>query len=113
MAAHRLSSALVLGIALTCSIQLPAPCFAQDNLNADANVQPADCPTLTIFPQLAATVVLSCDKGDSVEVSMPLKPDKLAPDSAISSGAGIQAFSLVCASIFPSVNRSRHHTKYK
>jgi outer membrane protein OmpA-like peptidoglycan-associated protein len=75
MAAHRFSSALVLGIALTCSIQLPAPCFAQDNLNADANVQPADCPTLTIFPQLAATVVLSCDKGDSVEVSMPLKPD--------------------------------------
>ena len=75
MAAHRLSSALVLGIALTCFIHLPAPCFAQDNLSADANVQPADCPTLTIFPQMVATVVVSCDKGDSVEVSIPLKPD--------------------------------------
>jgi outer membrane protein OmpA-like peptidoglycan-associated protein len=75
MAAHRLSSALVLGIALTCFIHLPAPCFAQDNLSADANVQPADCPTLTIFPQMVATVVVSCDKGDSVEVTMPLKPD--------------------------------------
>jgi outer membrane protein OmpA-like peptidoglycan-associated protein len=75
MAAHHLSSALVLGIALICSIHLPAPCFAQDNLSSDANVQPADCPTLTIFPQLVATVVVSCDKGDSVEVTMPLKPD--------------------------------------
>jgi outer membrane protein OmpA-like peptidoglycan-associated protein len=73
--AHRLSSTLVLAIALTYSIHLPAPCFAQDNLNADANVQPADCPPLTIFPQLVTTVVVSCDKGDSVEVPMPLKPD--------------------------------------
>jgi outer membrane protein OmpA-like peptidoglycan-associated protein len=75
MAAHRLSSALVLGIALICSIHLPAPCFAQDNSNADADVQPADCPALTIFPQLVTTVVVSCDKGDSVEITMPLEPD--------------------------------------
>ncbi len=75
MAVNRFSPALVLGIVLTCSIHLPVPCFAQDNSNADANVQPADCPPLNIFPQLATTVVVSCDKGDSVEVSMPLSPD--------------------------------------
>jgi outer membrane protein OmpA-like peptidoglycan-associated protein len=72
MAAHCFSSAFILGIALTCSIHLPASCFAQQSeLSSDA----AGCPNLTVFPKLAATVVVSCDKGDSVEVTMPLKPD--------------------------------------
>lgn len=72
MAAHRLSSALVLGIALTCSVHLPAPCLAQQgDPNADAN----GCADLTIFPKLAGSVVVSCQTRDSVEVTMPLKPD--------------------------------------
>jgi outer membrane protein OmpA-like peptidoglycan-associated protein len=76
MVAHRrLSLALISSIALVRFFHLVPPCFAQDNLNGDPNVQPADCPTLTIFPQLVTTVVVSCDKGDSVEVTMPLKPD--------------------------------------
>jgi outer membrane protein OmpA-like peptidoglycan-associated protein len=72
MAAHRFSPALVLGIALTCSIHLPAPCLAQQS---DPNTDANGCPNLSIFPKLAASVVVSCRTGDSVEVTMPLKPD--------------------------------------
>jgi outer membrane protein OmpA-like peptidoglycan-associated protein len=68
----RFSPAFVLGIALTCSIHLPAPCLAQQSeLNADAS----GCPNLAIFPKLAGSVVVSCQNADSVEVTMPLKPD--------------------------------------
>jgi outer membrane protein OmpA-like peptidoglycan-associated protein len=72
MAAHRLSSALVLGIALTCSIHLPGPCLAQQS---DPYADATGCPNLTVFPKLAASVVVSCRTGDSVAVTMPLKPD--------------------------------------
>ena len=33
------------------------------------------CPNLTIFPKLVMSVVVSCQKADSAEVSIPLKPD--------------------------------------
>ena len=72
MAAHRLSSALILGAALTCSIHLPTTCLAQQS---EPYADATGCPNLTIFPKLAASVVVSCRAGDSVEVTMPLKPD--------------------------------------
>jgi outer membrane protein OmpA-like peptidoglycan-associated protein len=72
MAARRLSSALVLAIALTCCIPLPAPCLAQES---EPNVDAAGCPNLPTFPKLAGSVVVACRRGDSVGVTMPLKPD--------------------------------------
>lgn len=72
MAAHPFSSALVLGIAITCSILLPAPCLAQ---GSEPNADAAGCPNLPIFPNLGASVVVSCRREDSVAVTMPLKPD--------------------------------------
>jgi outer membrane protein OmpA-like peptidoglycan-associated protein len=72
MAAQRLSSTLVLGIALTCPIDFPAPCLAQQS---EPNIDVTGCPNLTIFPKLAASVTVACRTGDSVEVTMPLKPD--------------------------------------
>jgi outer membrane protein OmpA-like peptidoglycan-associated protein len=72
MAAHRLSTALVLGIAITCSIHLPAPCLAQESV---PDVDAAGCPNLPIFPKLASSVAVSCHREDSVEVNLPLKPD--------------------------------------
>jgi outer membrane protein OmpA-like peptidoglycan-associated protein len=71
MLAIRFSSALVLGLALTCAVH-PAPCLAQ---GSEPSVDAMGCPNLTAFPKLAASVVVSCEKGDSVEVAMPLKPD--------------------------------------
>jgi outer membrane protein OmpA-like peptidoglycan-associated protein len=72
MAAQRLSSALVLGIALTSLIHFPEPCLAQQS---ETNADVTGCPNLTIFPKLAASVAVACRTGDSVEVTMPLKPD--------------------------------------
>jgi outer membrane protein OmpA-like peptidoglycan-associated protein len=72
MAAQRLSSALVLGIALTCPIHFPETCLAQQS---EPNADVTGCPNLTIFPKLAASVAVACRTGDSVEVTMPLKPD--------------------------------------
>jgi outer membrane protein OmpA-like peptidoglycan-associated protein len=72
MPAHRLSTALVLGIAITCSIHLPAPCLAQESV---PDVDAVGCPNLPIFPKLASSVVVSCHRENSVEVNMPLKPD--------------------------------------
>jgi hypothetical protein len=72
MAVHHLSTALVLGIAITCFIHLPAPCLAQESV---PDVDAVGCPNLPIFPKLAASVVVSCHREDSVEVHMPLKPD--------------------------------------
>ena len=72
MAAQRLLSTLVLGITLTCSIDFPAPCLAQQS---ETNADRSGCSDLAIFPKLAASVVVSCRAGDSVAVTMPLKPD--------------------------------------
>jgi hypothetical protein len=71
MATRRLS-ALVLRIALTFSVTLPVPCLAQES---DSNTAASGCPNQTIFPKLPTSVVVSCQSGDSVEVTMPLKPD--------------------------------------
>jgi len=78
MAARRLLSVLVLGISLTVAIHLPTPCLAQDNSHAqtsDLNVDAPECPHLTVFPKLATSVVVSCQSGKSVGVTMPLKRD--------------------------------------
>jgi outer membrane protein OmpA-like peptidoglycan-associated protein len=75
------SFALVLGTALASLIPFAPMCLAQENPNptpiieAQPTVQAADCPNLPDFPQLAMSVVVSCQKSDSVEVKMPLKSD--------------------------------------
>jgi outer membrane protein OmpA-like peptidoglycan-associated protein len=77
MATHSLSRRLVLSIALACSMRLPAPCFAQENpntLTTEPAIEAADCPPFTTFPQLPMTIV-SCNKANSVKVTLPLKPD--------------------------------------
>jgi outer membrane protein OmpA-like peptidoglycan-associated protein len=78
MAAHRLSVALVLGIALACCISLAPLCLAQENSNpgtGEPKVDAPGCSNLSIFPKLVASVVVSCHSGDPVEVTMPLQPD--------------------------------------
>jgi outer membrane protein OmpA-like peptidoglycan-associated protein len=72
MALNRLLSPLLLAITLTGLLYLSAPCLAQQS---EANVDEAGCPNLTLFPKLAGSVVVSCRRGDSVAVTMPLPPD--------------------------------------
>ena len=73
MVAH-LHVRLVLGFAFCCVTQLSPTCQAQQNPNESTQDAP-DCPRLPVFPVLPMTVVESCQKGDSVGVTLPLKPD--------------------------------------
>jgi len=78
VATPRLQLGLVLGLAFCCIAQLPAKSQALQNPN-DQSYQLAqeglDCPRLPEFPVLPMTVVEACRRADSVEVTMPLKPD--------------------------------------
>lgn len=69
---------LVLGVALACILQLAPSCSAQQpdpNGLPYTNEEPSGCPRFSALPPLNRAVVESCDKEDSVEVTLPLKPD--------------------------------------
>jgi outer membrane protein OmpA-like peptidoglycan-associated protein len=74
MIPKRSSLAVLAGFGLICFLRLPVPCFAQEN-PSEPLPQPADCPPLKGFPQLAASVVVSCETQNSMKVTMPLSPD--------------------------------------
>lgn len=78
MGRRHLQLRLVLGLAF-CFLQLPPKSEAQQNPGGQS-YEPApdnpDCPRAVAgFPPLSMSVVESCHKGDSVEVTLPLKPD--------------------------------------
>jgi outer membrane protein OmpA-like peptidoglycan-associated protein len=52
--------------------------MAQENLGPPPVVHNTDvegCADLKVLPKLAATYIVSCESGDSIEVTLPLKPD--------------------------------------
>jgi hypothetical protein len=78
LAEHRSPSQLALRTVFACAILFPAVCAAQEspNLNpSEPRTDAAGCADLTVFPKLAGSTILSCDRGDSMEVAMPLGPD--------------------------------------
>lgn len=75
MATQRSQLCLVLGFALCCITQLSPACHAQQNPNDQSTQDAPGCASLPVFPVLPMTAVESCDSGDSVEVTLPLKPD--------------------------------------
>lgn len=78
MGAQHLQLRLALGFAFCCIAQLPAKSLAQQNpydQSYDSSQDVPACPRLAVFPQLPMSVVESCQKDDSVEVTLPLKPD--------------------------------------
>jgi outer membrane protein OmpA-like peptidoglycan-associated protein len=78
MGAHRFPKAYIVGIAFTTAIFLPALCLGQDGLDPEAagrNLDNPGCADLTVLSRLPMSAIVSCDKGDSMEVTMPLKPD--------------------------------------
>jgi outer membrane protein OmpA-like peptidoglycan-associated protein len=70
---------LAIGLAWVCGLMLPAVCLAQqtdpDAPPTDASQDTSGCPPLTILWPIAGATVVSCQHGDSVEVTFPLKPD--------------------------------------
>jgi outer membrane protein OmpA-like peptidoglycan-associated protein len=78
MAVHRSPKAFLAGIAFAGAILLPTLCLAQENLDPETGEPKADtagCADLSVLPKLPASVIVSCDKGSSIEVTLPLKPD--------------------------------------
>jgi outer membrane protein OmpA-like peptidoglycan-associated protein len=78
MRATRCTPALIVGIIFLSSTLIPALCSAQDNMNMQMPQPTMDiegCADLRVLPKLAGTHIVSCDKADSIEVIMPLKPD--------------------------------------
>src|SRR5215475_1412164 len=72
---HGLSLSFALGAAIAASCHF---CVAQETAPAGGNeprIEAADCPPLASFPQLAGSVVVSCQRGDSTAVTMPLALD--------------------------------------
>jgi outer membrane protein OmpA-like peptidoglycan-associated protein len=79
MTAHRFASAFTSVFAITSAIIFSFPCLAQNNSYAASSEPRAEaegCAELKEVPKLPGAVVVSCDKGDSMEVTMPLKPDE-------------------------------------
>jgi outer membrane protein OmpA-like peptidoglycan-associated protein len=74
--AHRFFLAPVF---VAAALLLSQPSLAQDSAPAAGgsapNIEAADCPPLPSFPQLAGSVVVSCQRGDSTAVTMLLAPD--------------------------------------
>jgi outer membrane protein OmpA-like peptidoglycan-associated protein len=79
MGAHRLPTVFTVGIAFACALLLPALCSAQENLDPETGlpkaVETGGCRDLNVPLRLPSSVIVSCDKGDSIEVTMPLNPD--------------------------------------
>jgi outer membrane protein OmpA-like peptidoglycan-associated protein len=78
MATHRFSATLAFGIVLTCFVPFSAPCLARQNPSPAArepDLDEAGCPLLVLFPKLVTSIAVSCQRGNSVDVTMPLKPD--------------------------------------
>jgi outer membrane protein OmpA-like peptidoglycan-associated protein len=76
---HRFPSASILVVAAIAAIFLPARGVAQVGANPDSPDVGGDAPAcagLKEFPTLPSSKIVGCDKGDSIEVTMPLKPDQ-------------------------------------
>jgi len=73
VARHFLQFRLLLGFAFCCSFLLPPTCRAQETNEWSQDI--TGCPRLPEFPVLPMTVAESCQRGESVEMTLPLKPD--------------------------------------
>jgi len=78
LAEHRVPSPLVFVSLFACALLFPVACPAQESPNINSsgpNADAAGCADLGTFLRLGGSTIVSCHQGDSVEVSMPLKPD--------------------------------------
>jgi outer membrane protein OmpA-like peptidoglycan-associated protein len=78
MGAHLFPKKFLAGIAFAGAIFLPALCLAQedrDPATGELKETSAGCADLTVLSKLPLSVIVSCDKGDSIEVTLPLAPD--------------------------------------
>lgn len=76
MGRQRLQTRLILALAFCAMTQLPKALAQNPNESYESAQDAPGCPRQAGgFPPLPMSVVTSCQKGDSVEVTMPLNPD--------------------------------------
>ena len=78
MGRHRLSIPFIAGYLFFGAALLPAISSVHENSAGEpsqAQAEPDACADLKVFPKLPMSVIVSCDKGDSIELILPLKPD--------------------------------------
>src|ERR1700722_13838965 len=78
MGANCFLNALLVGIVFLGGILLPARCAAQDNLDPDTGElreNNSGCTDLSVLSKLPSSLIVSCEKRDSAEVTLPLAPD--------------------------------------
>jgi flagellar motor protein MotB len=78
MGADRFPKAFIVGAVFAAAILLPARCLAQGDSDAQTDESGpgnSGCADLSALSRLPESVIVSCEKADSVDVTMPLKPD--------------------------------------
>ena len=78
MCASRIAMAFMAGFVFAGATLVPIICLAQEKSVAETSqptTDPGGCADLKGVPKLPGSVIVSCDKGDSIEVILPLKPD--------------------------------------
>jgi outer membrane protein OmpA-like peptidoglycan-associated protein len=78
MGAYRFPKTIIIGIVFASAILLPARGLAQVTLDprtGEPRVEAGVCEDLVVLPKLPGSVIVSCDKAESTDVIMPLKPD--------------------------------------
>jgi outer membrane protein OmpA-like peptidoglycan-associated protein len=79
MTFYRFPSASIFVVATIAAMFLPTRCLAQQSPSPDSPEVSADvapCADLKEFPTLPSSKIVGCDKGNPIEVTMPLKPDQ-------------------------------------
>lgn len=79
MGTNRFSVKLVAGIVFSIFMLLPSLCKAQENTDPETGLARekvlGECTDLPVPRKLVSSVIVSCDKQDSAEVTTPLNPD--------------------------------------
>jgi outer membrane protein OmpA-like peptidoglycan-associated protein len=78
MSADRFPKAIIAGVAFAAVILFPALSLAQGEPDAQTDapkLAASGCADLSVLSRLPNSVIVSCEKADSVDVTMPLKPD--------------------------------------
>lgn len=79
MGANRFSMSLVIGVAFSIVLFVPSLCRAQEDMDPQTGLPrqaaPGECADLPVPRRLVSAVIVSCDKQDSAEVTMPVNPD--------------------------------------
>ena len=78
MGANRFPKIFILGIALAAAVLVPSRCLAQedsDPATGEPRENNSGCADLAALTKLPSSLIVSCEKRNTAEVTLPLAPD--------------------------------------